>query len=566
MENIKVNITETLKKFKKIANYFSYLRLASFLLFILFFVLCLGFYQNIYYMLMFLFLFIFIIFVVIHNRFYNKILDCEYELKVINDNISRKNLNFSHFSDKGIDFINEDKNYLTDLNILGENSLYQYITVAKTKLGRKKLFDLLDNKKIEDDFFDRQNIISELSNNKEFFILFVSKLYQYSDIPNKKNIDIALNDFKIVNKVKKHNIIIQIFIYILLFIFLILSIFNPINLKFLLLIFLFQFVYSSIYGLLNKNNNKNIIFSFSDYLDIIKVTKEFNFKNDKLNNIINSIKLENIKFLNNVKLLYDLKGNIFTYIIFNILFNLNIVADIIYIKYQKLSNMNDVIDKIAVLESYLSLSIVNMNFKSVKPILNNDITIKFKNIYYPLIKDPIKNDFETDNGCVIITGSNMSGKTSFLRTIGLNMILFKSGANVLADYFEASDFNIFTAINIKDEITKGISSFYKEILTVKKAIDYSDKKIVLIDEIFKGTNANDRITGAKSLIKKLKCDNVILIITTHDFELCDISDIKNYHFSEYYIEDKINFDYKIKNGKCLTTNAIYLLKMAKIIE
>ena len=92
--------------------------------------------------------------------------------------------------------------------------------------------------------------------------------------------------------------------------------------------------------------------------------------------------------------------------------------------------------------------------------------------------------------------------------------------------------------------------------------------LTLIDEVFSGTNSNDRIKGAISLMKMLDKPNSIVLITTHDFELCDIKDenIINYHFSEYYENDKIKFNYKLEKGKCTTTNAIYLMKLVGIEE
>ena len=165
----------------------------------------------------------------------------------------------------------------------------------------------------------------------------------------------------------------------------------------------------------------------------------------------------------------------------------------------------------------------------------------------------------------------MSGKTSFLRTIGINLILANAGTYVCADSFNSSYLKIFTSMSVKDNIEKGISTFYGELLRIKEAITYQEKNkfmIVLVDEIFKGTNYNDRILGAVNVIKKLNKDNVMLFITTHDFELCDtnVAQVNNYYFSEYYEKDNIKFDYKIREGRCKTTNAKYLMKRLNILD
>ena len=162
----------------------------------------------------------------------------------------------------------------------------------------------------------------------------------------------------------------------------------------------------------------------------------------------------------------------------------------------------------------------------------------------------------------------MGGKTSFLRTIGINIILMNAGGYVCADSFSSCYLKIFTSMRIRDDLVNGISTFYGELLRIKDAINYIDKgnMLVLIDEIFKGTNYQDRIYGAKEVIERLNIKNAICFITTHDFVLCDEKNVKNYYVKEYYENDEIKFDYKIREGKCSSTNAKYLMKKIGIIR
>ena len=199
--------------------------------------------------------------------------------------------------------------------------------------------------------------------------------------------------------------------------------------------------------------------------------------------------------------------------------------------------------------------------------------LKFTELRHPLIPEGecVPNSFNLEENMNIITGSNMSGKTSFLRTIGINLILMNAGTFVNGLSFQSTYLKIFTSMRITDDLNKGISTFYAELLNIKKAIDYAKENkpmIVLIDEIFKGTNSNDRIKGAISLIERLNNDKIILFISTHDFELCNIETLKlkNYHFTEHYFNNQIHFDYKLREGKCKTTNAQYLMKLVGIIE
>ena len=167
----------------------------------------------------------------------------------------------------------------------------------------------------------------------------------------------------------------------------------------------------------------------------------------------------------------------------------------------------------------------------------------------------------------------MSGKTTYMRTLASSLVLAYAGAPVCAKSFACTPMAIFTSIQVHDDQSQGISTFYAELLRIKQMVDFSQKQtpmFICIDEIFKGTNSADRIIGAREAIKRLTRPYAITLVSTHDFELCDLQSdndipVTNYHFAEYYENNKIKFDYKIKNGRCQTTNAQYLLKMAGIL-
>lgn len=175
---------------------------------------------------------------------------------------------------------------------------------------------------------------------------------------------------------------------------------------------------------------------------------------------------------------------------------------------------------------------------------------------------------------IIITGSNMSGKTTYLRTLAGTAVLAYAGAAVPAESFELSLMDIYTSIQVSDDLSKGISTFYAELLRVRQMVEAAGQgrpMLCCIDEIFKGTNSADRIVGARAAIQHLTRPHILAFITTHDFELCELQGpegqpLRNFHFEEHYEDDKIKFDFKLKEGRCTTTNAQYLLKMAGIID
>lgn len=184
----------------------------------------------------------------------------------------------------------------------------------------------------------------------------------------------------------------------------------------------------------------------------------------------------------------------------------------------------------------------------------------------------VPNDVELKAGTTIITGANMSGKTTWIRTLAAAVMVAYSGAPVCAKSFAVSRLAVMTSIRVNDDISQGVSTFYAELLRIKSMIEYTEKKLPMlacIDEIFKGTNVNDRVIGAKEAIRRLTNEHSITLVTTHDFQLCDMVDedmkISNAHFEEHYEGDEIKFDFKLRKGRTHTTNAKYLLRLAGIL-
>jgi len=193
---------------------------------------------------------------------------------------------------------------------------------------------------------------------------------------------------------------------------------------------------------------------------------------------------------------------------------------------------------------------------------------------HPLIPDEkrITNDF-TLNGLgqvVIITGSNMSGKSTFLRTLGVNLCLAFAGGPACASKLQTTPFRIFSCIRVSDSVTDGYSYFYAEVRRLKAlliALECPDSfpLFFLIDEIFKGTNNRERLIGSQDYVEAVVGQNCIGAISTHDLELVKLADtmpgISNYHFKEEIIDGQMVFDYKLRPGPCPTTNALKIMRM-----
>lgn len=192
---------------------------------------------------------------------------------------------------------------------------------------------------------------------------------------------------------------------------------------------------------------------------------------------------------------------------------------------------------------------------------------------HPLIapQQRISNSFELKGrgSTAVITGSNMAGKSTFLRTVGINAVLAFAGAPVCATEMTISVFQVFSSMRTKDNLEENISSFYAELLRLKMLLEQINEErtvFYLLDEILKGTNSVDRHIGAQSLLLQLNNMNVFGLVSTHDLELGKLGieneSISNYNFSSEIMGEEIFFDYKLRPGICQSTNASQL--MAKI--
>ncbi|MBC7923765.1 MAG: DNA mismatch repair protein MutS [Ferruginibacter sp.] len=173
---------------------------------------------------------------------------------------------------------------------------------------------------------------------------------------------------------------------------------------------------------------------------------------------------------------------------------------------------------------------------------------------------------------LVITGSNMSGKSTFLRTVGVNTVLALAGAPVCAEFFTVSVMQVFTSMRTQDSLAESVSSFYAELKRLKQLIEFTAQPqpvLYLLDEILKGTNSQDRHHGAKALIRQLHRQQASGFVSTHDLELGRMADehpewVANYSFNSELIGDQLHFDYTLYPGLCRSFNASQLMKQIGI--
>ena len=191
--------------------------------------------------------------------------------------------------------------------------------------------------------------------------------------------------------------------------------------------------------------------------------------------------------------------------------------------------------------------------------------IEFKEIYHPLIEDPVTNSLKVKGG-VLITGSNASGKSTFIKSIAINQILAQSIFTTCAREYNSSIFNIYTSMALKDDVLNNESYYIVEIKSLKRIIEKS-RDIVpclcFVDEILRGTNTIERIASSSEVLKHLNKSNCICFAATHDIELTYLleGEFENYHFEEEITDNDIMFDYKLNPGRAKSRNAIKLLSL-----
>lgn len=512
---------------------------------------------------------------------------CRAKQKVICSYISRYDGTWKEREEDGAEFFDDSFHQGRDLDISGKASLYKLICSAYTFKGKKKLADILQRgcKSVEE-IYENQSAVKELFENRVFSENFE---YRLAMTDNRKRKDTGV--FLDCKNLKKSSTFINMLSFILpvvtilsaiMFFF---DIYPQITAISALVSAAVSFVLCCIInsvngGLLRELEMiKNRIYS---YYEVINEIEKENFKSEKLKNIKENLKADNVslQIKNLVKIAdrAEIRSNFFASFFLNTIFMWDIHCMRNFEKWaEKNGDKTDTwLDHVAEFEMLISLCVVQIISECTYPEITVSKTpfIEFENLRHTLISpETVKgNSSKFTSSSVIVTGSNMSGKTTFIRSIGLALILANAGAPVTADSFSASFMSVMTSIKTEDSVSEGISTFYAELVRVKHMVEVSSENrlfLMLIDEIFKGTNSKDRIVCAIETIKRLSRENTIVMVTTHDFELCStdfgVSKTINLHFSEYYEDDKIKFDYKLKEGRCHTTNAQALLKMVGIV-
>jgi hypothetical protein len=476
--------------------------------------------------------------------------------------------------------------YLTDLNIVGDHSILRLMDRTTSELGFKRLVELfLSNDVTDAEIERRQRLVSELKS---------LKIFRHSFLSHMGTLKKSINTQKIENLLKDSLSDVQSlwsFSWILIFQILLVA-----NLgvalvgkghKTFLIVSLLLVVIENIR--LRKKVKTAAAYgwsvSASHYLDsfrlAVEILEKFNgLKKTELSKILsvfdrkNSVSMR-IKSLEQVSGALGVRQNF----IVHGLVHLIVPWDVLWtyrldkIRQQIKSDLPKWEQALAEIEAFLSVAMyADANPDFCVPVIDNSKLLHAENLRHPLIaKDKaIGNPIVIDENekCILITGSNMSGKSTFMRSIGVNYLLAKAGSTVAASSFKFCNQPIYSSLSGGDSLQEGLSSFYAEVKRLKEILEATRKYksvLFLIDEIFRGTNNRERLQGSQAYIKEIVSIGGKGVVTSHDLELAQLEQLNigivNYHFRETIKDSEMSFSYEKQRGPCPTTNAIEVMKL-----
>lgn len=530
---------------------------------------------------------LFIVLIIIHGRIIDRLSYLNTQLIVVWRYLQRYSDGWKQFDEMGLDYVDEVSGVMKDLDLVGRNSLFQYLNTASSIRGKKRLIDKLTRSSFEEQLIiQEQEAVEELSHNDQF----VLALETYGRMLDKPKVtEVIIEEF--VSNLKETKIsrswgMIKYLIPILTIIAVVMFLFD-IYFKLAVIMVPVLIFGQLIISVINLRKNSLIFEQVSklsqcltNYQNISCLVEQTKFTSSHLLKLQKQLEKSSTAFdeLKSISSSMKQRNNLLAFLLLNGILLWDVNCKERYDKWvsQYAKSIEYWLDAIGELESLSSLQVLIHTHNSIcfATLHGNQTTyLDFDQAYHPLIarEAVVANSFMMNRQVCVITGSNMSGKTTFLRTIGINLVLVYAGGPSLANSFDCSLMEIKTSMRIEDDLN-GISSFYAELLRIKEIVELNRKgglMITLIDEIFKGTNSKDRIIGARETVKQLSTGNIFTFITTHDFELCELEhevSCSNYHFNEYYQDNSIMFDYLIKHGRSDSTNAQYLLKMVGITK
>jgi len=529
----------------------------------------------------------FLFLVIIYQRLVKNTAYLENMVNINQTSLQRLAWQWPNFLEKGEQYAQPEHPYSTDLNIFGRGSLFQYINSTVTFDGEKALTDLLKGQEDPASIGERQESVKELSGALAWRQHFQATGME-AEVKKENTAElIAWAKDQQVGVVFPDLLLLLPGITLLLFLLYYLQ-YLPLPLPLALVAIQFGILLYTRKKIHHEFDRTQMAADrLKQYAAVLKCIEDANFKSSRLRRLQESLSGDHRTASLKIKALAGIvELTQFRYSQPIVYFPVNTVLLWDLFTAKKLAAWKNssgtfletwinVISEVEVLACLAGLAHDNPGWAYPEITADSPYFIA-SSLGHPLIKPEhrVCNDvtLSLPGTALIITGSNMSGKSTLLRTVGLNLVLAYAGAPVCAAAMKAAYLPIYSKMQVTDDLSQGVSTYYAELTRIKMVIDAArsgESIIYLLDEIFKGTNSKDRILGTKAIIRMLSDLPSLGMLTTHDLELAALADenprlIKNYHFDDQIENDKISFDYKLKTGVSTSTNAIALMKMVGI--
>lgn len=503
-------------------------------------------------------------------------------IRVNKEEIEALKMNLTHF-DAGDEFTQEDHNYSYDLDIFGMGSIFQFINRTCTLSGKKILAGWFANPVTDrDDITGRQQAVEEMRHKLDFRQHFMAMGNFFAESPDDQKIIVewltSPNAFASRNLFKIGAYVIPVISITLIA----LSVVSLVHYKYVIFFLSFSAAIAWRIEKLIGSHHKNLAVKqrlLDKYVDLIKLVEQEDLQCSLLKGL--KVRLEGeemasqlVKRLSVLTSALDTRRTLIPVLINVVtLRDLNNVLRLEKWKEKYGRRVEQWLESVTEIDALSSLAGFAFNYPDyIFPVCVNNKILSAEELGHPLIarEKRVNNDFEIDRlgALVIITGANMAGKSTFLRTLGVNMILAMMGSVVCARNFTFTPIHLFTNMRTKDSLLKDESYFRAELNRLKTMIDKlqtGEQLFVLLDELLKGTNSQDQHLGSVALIEKLIHNKACGCLATHDLELSKLgekhpNEIKNYCFEVELNREELKFDYKIKEGVSRNMNASFLLK------
>ncbi len=579
-------------KYGKLVNEYSLYRLGVFSLFIVFVCVAVGVDEVSIIVISAIIMAMLFSWLITKQNEFERLKNYFLNVKMVNDNELGSIRNRSNIYADGSSFADDKHYYTSDLDIFGSGSLFQLINRAATLPGIVKTASWLHKASDKSTILLRQKAISEIKEKNDWRIDMQAHLL-FSLKQDKQQIKNLLEYLKIPVELD-NQVWLSIYSKVapwLLLVVLGASIFYvPARYFAGVIILVNNRLVSSRSDIINKTDliAGRIGKALGHFVLAFKSIENEEWQSEFLIKLSGRIKRNEgeaisavIKQLSRLINNLNCRLNVILGFILNtfLLWDIRQVIAIENWKRNNRQSLEDAFDVIAEYEAIISLASLRINYSNwcFPEIAEGEgYTVKGKQIAHPLIniENRIANDYElTDTFKIdIITGSNMAGKSTFLRTIGINTVLALCGAPVCAESMSVSVITILSYMRIKDSLNESTSTFKAELDRLQlllAAVDSDDKIFFLIDEMLRGTNSVDKYRGSKAVIEQLIAKKGVGMVATHDLQIAQLETeypdyIRNFYFDIQVKDGEMLFDYKIKHGECKTFNASLLLKQIGI--